>query len=216
MRIHSFFLPGGGTIRFQNTKRDTSNEPRVNGQIRIPEIRLVDEEGQQVGVVATSMAMEMARSRGLDLVEISPQARPPVCRIMDYGKYKYEQSKKAKIARQKQKLHQATLKEVQFRPKTDEHDYRFKVRNILKFLGNRDKVKVVLRFRGREMSHMDFGMKTLERVLEDLEGYAVVEQPPKQEGRTVVMILGPPAAGAPKPSEKKGPGAKKEIEKTEE
>ena len=151
----------------------------------------MDEEGEQVGVVATAIAMDMARERGLDLVEVSPNARPPVCRIMDFGKYKYEQSKKAKLARQKQKLHQITVKEVQFRPKTDEHDYRFKVRNILKFLGHRDKVKVVLRFRGREMSHMEFGMKTLERVLEDLDTYATVEQRPKQEGRNVVMILSP-------------------------
>jgi len=177
-------------IRPSNPKRDTQ-EPRVNGRIRISEVRLVDEEGQQVGVVATAVAMEMARERGLDLVEVSPNARPPVCRIMDFGKYKYELSKKAKIARQKQKLHQINVKEVQFRPKTDEHDYRFKVRNILKFLGNRDKVKVVLRFRGREMSHMDFGMKTIERVLEDLQDFAVVEQRPKQEGRNVVMILAP-------------------------
>ncbi len=177
-------------IRPNNPKRD-NQEPRVNGRIRIPEVRLVDEEGNQVGVVATAVAMDMARERGLDLVEVSPNARPPVCRIMDFGKYKYEQSKKAKLARQKQKAHQITVKEVQFRPKTDEHDYRFKVRNILKFLGHRDKVKVVLRFRGREMSHMEFGMKTLERVLEDLEDFAVVEQKPKQEGRNVVMILSP-------------------------
>jgi len=186
-------------IRPNNPKRDTQ-EPRVNGRIRIPEVRLVDDEGNQVGVVATAVAMDMARERGLDLVEVSPNARPPVCRIMDFGKYKYELSKKAKLARQKQKIHQITVKEVQFRPKTDEHDYRFKVRNILKFLGHRDKVKVVLRFRGREMSHMDFGMKTLERVLEDLEGLATVEQPPKQEGRNVVMILSP------------GPGIEKLIE----
>ncbi|MDP6419139.1 MAG: translation initiation factor IF-3 [Candidatus Krumholzibacteria bacterium] len=171
-------------------KKD-NQELRVNTRIRISEVRLVDEEGNQLGVIATSVALDMARSRGLDLVEVSPNARPPVCRIMEYGKYKYEQSKKAKLARQKQKLHQAALKEVQFRPKTDEHDYRFKVRNILRFLGHRDKVKVVLRFRGRELSHMEFGMKTMERILDDLKDLAIVEHPPKQEGRNVVMILGP-------------------------
>jgi translation initiation factor IF-3 len=161
----------------------------VNQRIRIPEIRLIDEEGTQVGIIATSMAMQMADERGLDLVEVSPNSRPPVCRIMDFGKYKYEQSKKAKEARKKQ--HQVIVKEVQFRPKTDEHDYQFKVRNIVRFLDHKDKVKVTLRFRGREMSHMDFAMQTFERLLVDLEEIAKVEQKPKVEGRTVVMVLSP-------------------------
>lgn len=157
--------------------------------IRIPEIRLVDEEGNQVGIVATAVAQQMAQERGLDLVEVSPNARPPVCKIMDYGRYKYEASKKAKAAKKKQ--HQAALKEVQFRPKIDDHDYQFKVRNILRFLQNKDKVKVVLRFKGREMSHMDVGMRTLDRILEDLEGLAQVEHAAKQEGRSIVMVLAP-------------------------
>ena len=131
----------------------------------------------------------MAQERGLDLVEVSPAARPPVCRIMDYGKFKYEQSKKAKEARKKQ--HQVTIKEVQFRPKTDEHDYQFKVKNIVRFLDHKDKVKVTLRFRGREMSHMDYAMKTFERILRELEDVAKVEQKPRVEGRTVVMYLSP-------------------------
>jgi translation initiation factor IF-3 len=133
--------------------------------------------------------MQMAQERGLDLVEVSPAARPPVCRIMDYGKFKYEQSKKAKEARKKQ--HQVTIKEVQFRPKTDEHDYQFKVKNIVRFLDHKDKVKVTLRFRGREMSHMDYAMKTFERILRELEDVAKVEQKPRVEGRTVVMYLSP-------------------------
>ncbi len=169
--------------------RRDSDEPRVNQRIRIPEIRLIDEEGNQVGIIATSIAMQMAEERGLDLVEVSPGSRPPVCRIMDFGKYKYEQSKKAKEARKKQ--HQVVVKEVQFRPKTDDHDYRFKVRNIIRFLDHKDKVKVTMRFRGREMSHMDFAMQTFNRMLEDLEDHAKVEQKPKVEGRTVVMILSP-------------------------
>ena len=169
--------------------RRDSDEPRVNQRIRIPEIRLIDEEGNQVGVVATAIAMQMAEERGLDLVEVAPNSRPPVCRIMDYGKYKYEQSKRAKEARKKQ--HQIVIKEVQFRPKTDEHDYRFKVRNIVRFIDHDFKVKVTMRFRGREMSHMDYAMQTFERLLEDLVDVAKVEQAPRQEGRTVVMMLTP-------------------------
>lgn len=161
----------------------------MNQRIRIPEIRLIDEEGNQVGIIATSVAMEMAKEKGLDLVEVSPGSRPPVCRIMDFGKFKYEQSKKAKEARKKQ--HQVVVKEVQFRPKTDDHDYLFKLRNIIRFLDHKDKVKVTLRFRGREMSHMDFAMQTFDRLLKDIVPYAKVEQKPKQEGRTVVMILSP-------------------------
>ncbi len=150
---------------------------------------MIDEEGTQVGIIATSIAMQMADERGLDLVEVSPNSRPPVCRIMDFGKYKYEMSKKAKEARKKQ--HQVIIKEVQFRPKTDDHDYQFKVRNIVRFLDHKDKVKVTLRFRGREMSHMDFAMQTFDRLLEDLQEVAKVEQRPKVEGRTVVMVLSP-------------------------
>ncbi|MCB1161522.1 MAG: translation initiation factor IF-3 [Candidatus Krumholzibacteriia bacterium] len=169
--------------------RRDSDEPRVNHRIRIPEIRLIDEEGNQVGIIATSVAMEMAQERGLDLVEVSPGSRPPVCRIMDFGKYKYEQSKKAKEARKKQ--HTVVVKEVQFRPKTDDHDYGFKLRNIIRFLEHKDKVKVTLRFRGREMSHMDFAMQTFQRLMADIAEHGKIEQEPKQEGRTVVMILAP-------------------------
>lgn len=161
----------------------------MNQRIRIPEIRLIDENGAQVGIIATAVAMEMAQERGLDLVEVSPASRPPVCRIMDFGKYKYEQSKKAKEARKKQ--HTVVIKEVQFRPKTDDHDYDFKVRNIIRFLEHKDKVKVTLRFRGREMSHMDFAMQTFDRLTADLAEHGKIEQEPKQEGRTVVMIVAP-------------------------
>ncbi len=161
----------------------------MNQRIRIPEIRLIDAEGNQVGIIATSVAMDMASEQGLDLVEVSPGSRPPVCRIMDFGKFKYEQSKKAKEARKKQ--HQVVVKEVQFRPKTDDHDYAFKLRNIIRFLGHKDKVKVTLRFRGREMSHMDFAMQTFARLLKDIVLHGKVEQRPKQEGRTMVMILSP-------------------------
>lgn len=162
---------------------------RLNEEINAPEVRLVGQEGEQLGVVRSSEAFALAERAGLDLVEIAPLAAPPVCRIMDYGKFKYQEAKKAHEAKQKQK--QVQIKEVKFRPGTDENDYQIKLRNMLRFLAEGDKVKVTLRFRGREMAHQEFGMRQLERVQQDLDASGQVEQMPKIEGRQMVMIVAP-------------------------
>jgi translation initiation factor IF-3 len=152
-------------------------------------VRLVAENGDQLGIVPTREALKMAEERDVDLVEIAPTAQPPVCKLMDYGKFKYREQKKAHEAKLKQK--QIHLKEIKFRPGTDEGDYQIKLRNLIRFLDEGDKAKVTLRFRGREMAHQEFGVRLLERVRNDLEPYAVVEQFPKLEGRQMVMVLGP-------------------------
>lgn len=169
--------------------RDTG--PRVNDRIRAPEIRLIGAEGENVGVVTPARAMDLAEQAGLDLVEISPNANPPVCKIMDYGKFKYEQQKRESEARKKQKI--IEVKEVKFRPNTDKHDYEVKMRNVFKFLENGDKVKVTLRFRGREMAHQDLGRDLLQRVAEDVKEIGKIENMPKMEGRQMVMMIGPAA-----------------------
>ncbi|MEO0911597.1 MAG: translation initiation factor IF-3 [Pseudomonadota bacterium] len=168
-------------------QRDTG--PRVNDRVRAPEIRLIGAEGENVGVVSPARGMELAEAAGLDLVEISPNASPPVCKIMDFGKFKYEQQKKESEARKKQKI--IEVKEVKFRPNTDTHDYEVKMRNVTKFLGNGDKVKVTLRFRGREMAHQELGRKLLERVAEDTTELGKVDSIPKMEGRQMVMMINP-------------------------
>ena len=161
----------------------------MNERIRAPEIRLIGAEGENVGVVSPARAMEMAADAGLDLVEISPNANPPVCKIMDFGKFKYEQQKRESEARKKQKI--IEVKEVKFRPNTDTHDYDVKMRNVFKFLENGDKVKVTLRFRGREMAHQNLGRELLERVAEDIKEVGKVENMPKMEGRQMIMMIGP-------------------------
>ncbi|MCK0138204.1 translation initiation factor IF-3 [Aliiroseovarius sp. F47248L] len=163
--------------------------PRVNERIKATEIRLIGAEGENVGVVTPAQAMVMAEEAGLDLVEISPNAAPPVCKIMDFGKFKYEQQKRESEARKKQKT--IEVKEVKFRPNTDTHDYDVKMRNVFKFLENGDKVKVTLRFRGREMAHQNLGRELLERVAEDTKDVGKVENMPKMEGRQMVMMIGP-------------------------
>jgi translation initiation factor IF-3 len=145
--------------------------------------------GEQIGIVSLASANKMAEEAEVDLVEIAPTAKPPVCRLMDYGKYKYQEAKKRHEAKLKQK--QIQVKEIKFRPGTDDADYQIKVRNLTRFLEEGDKAKVTLRFRGREMAHQEFGMRLLERVKADLEPYGVVEQMPKMEGRQMVMVLSP-------------------------
>ncbi|MDF0602859.1 translation initiation factor IF-3 [Psychromarinibacter sp. C21-152] len=167
--------------------RDTG--PRVNDRIRANEIRLIGPEGENVGVVTPQKGMALAEAAGLDLVEISPNASPPVCKIMDFGKYKYEQQKRESEARKKQKT--IEVKEVKFRPNTDVHDYDVKMRNVLRFLEAGDKVKVTLRFRGREMAHQNLGRELLERVADDVKEVGKVENMPKMEGRQMVMMIGP-------------------------
>ncbi len=152
-------------------------------------MRLVGEDGEQLGIVAVRDALKLAEERDVDLVEIAPLAQPPVCKLMDYGKFKYREQKKAHEAKLKQK--QIHLKEIKFRPGTDEGDYQIKLRNLIRFLDEGDKAKVTLRFRGREMAHQEFGVRLLERVRTDLEPYALVEQFPRLEGRQMVMVLGP-------------------------
>lgn len=147
------------------------------------------EEGEQLGIVSIAQAMQLAEEKELDLVEIAPTAKPPVCKLMDFGKFKYREAKKAHEAKQKQKNIQ--VKEVKFRPGTDEGDYKIKMRNLIKFLEDGDKAKVTLRFRGREMAHQEFGQRLLQRVRDDLEAYGVVEQWPKMEGRQLIMVIAP-------------------------
>jgi len=152
-------------------------------------VRLIDSDGTQVGIVSNRDALQKAQEAELDLVEIVPNANPPVCRIMDYGKFLFEENKKRNKAKKKQK--QVQLKEVKFRPGTDEGDYQVKLRNLIRFLEEGDKAKVTLRFRGREMAHQDLGRQLLRRVETDLSDYGTVEQRPKMEGRQMVMVLGP-------------------------
>jgi translation initiation factor IF-3 len=153
----------------------------------VPEIRLIDQDGENVGVVTPAAAVEMAEQVGLDLVEISPGANPPVCKIMDFGKFKYEQQKKAAEAKKKQKI--IEIKEVKFRPNIDTHDYEVKMRSVNKFLGEGDKVKVTLRFRGREMAHIELGRELLERIAKDVEDIGKIESMPKMEGRQMIMVV---------------------------
>ncbi len=163
--------------------------PRVNKEIASVQVRLIDEEGENVGVVATAMALERALEAGLDLVEISPGADPPVAKILDYGRFKYEDQKKKNEARKKQKI--IDVKEIKMRPNIDQHDYDVKLRSINRFIGEGDKVKVTLRFRGREMVHQELGLKVLNRVREQVDEIAKVEQFPKMEGRQMIMIVAP-------------------------
>jgi len=167
----------------------TEKSHRINGEIRIPEVRLIGVEGEQLGVTRIAEALQLAEQHDVDLVEIAPNAQPPVCRLMDYGKFKYQEQKRQHEARAKQKVIQ--VKEVKFRPGTDEGDYQVKLRNLKRFIEDGDKTKVTLRFRGREMSHQELGMRVLERVRDDLAEIGQVESMPKLEGRQMIMVLAP-------------------------
>ena len=167
----------------------SQEELRVNDRIRISPIRLIDDNGDQLGIVATDEARALAAERGLDVVEVAPNARPPVCRLMDYGKYKYEQARKAREAKKKQ--HVINVKEVKLRPKIETHDIEFKLRHARKFLEEGDKVKFTLMFRGREVTHPELGVRLLEQVKERLLDVAVVEADIRHEGRTMTMFLAP-------------------------
>jgi translation initiation factor IF-3 len=163
--------------------------PRVNEQIRVPKIRLIDENGEMVGVVTVPEGLRRAEAAGLDLVEVSPNAEPPVCKILNYGKYKYEMQKKAAEARKKQKI--IEVKEIKIRPTIEDHDYEVKLRAAKRFLEDEDKVKVTLRLRGREMAHIDLALQVLQRFKGDLADMAKVEQEPKMEGKQAIMMLVP-------------------------
>ena len=162
---------------------------RINGEVTAREVRLIGTDGEIIGIMSGREALKMAEEADTDLVEISPNATPPVCRLMDYGKFKYQEQKKAAEARAKQKIIQ--VKEIKLRPGTDENDYQVKIRNIKRFIEDGDKVKVTLRFRGREMAHQEIGMRQLERIREELAEMAQVESMPKLEGRQMVMMLAP-------------------------
>jgi translation initiation factor IF-3 len=181
---------GGVNIAISKfSRKPPKNRTNVNQNIRAREVRLIDPDGTQIGIVPTKQALATANEFGLDLVEISPNANPPVCKIMDYGRFKYEQTKKQQIAKKKQSTFQ--VKEIKVRPKTGEHDLQVKIGHIRKFLGKKDKVKVTVMFRGREITLSDTGRELLEKIAGDTEDLASVEQYPKFEGRTMIMVLAP-------------------------
>ena len=166
--------------------------------IRVREVSVISEDGEPLGTYPTREAMDMAREQDMDLVEVAPNAKPPVCRIMDYGKFKYRQSKRAHEAKKNQKI--IHLKEVKFRPNTDHHDYEFKLKHVLRFLEQGDKAKVVIFFKGREIQHPEAGQKILEKIAQECEEFGEIEQMPKREGRTLIMVLAP-----------KGPSKRKHV-----
>jgi translation initiation factor IF-3 len=176
-------------------RRPPERDPtRINDRIRVPEVRLIGDDGEQVGVLPTEQALEYARERDLDLVEVAAEARPPVCRVLDYSKYKYEQEQKQKAARKHQQ--QITIREIKFRPKIAQHDYDTKKGHVVRFLKHQDKVKITIMFRGREVTHPERGEQLLTRLAEELDDLAVVEQRPQQDGRNMTMMLAPGRAAA--------------------
>lgn len=190
---------GGPRGRFQQESFN-KDEHRVNERIRVPQVRLIDDQGQQVGVVSTVEALRMARDKGLDLIEIAPNVQPPVCKILDYGKFKFEKKKKEHAAKKKQVV--IKVKEVQLRPNTDSHDLDYKMRNVRNFLLEGDRAKICILYRGRETAHMAAGVQMLQGIAEKLADIATVEYAPKAEGRKLIMVLAPgkKAAPAPKPA----------------
>lgn len=202
------FAPRGPRYPRRDLSKFNTDEHRINERIRIPQVRLIDQDGNQVGVVDTTQALQMARDVGLDLVEISPNAAPPVCKILDYGKFKYEKKKKDHEAKKKQVV--VKVKEVQLRPNTDEHDIAYKFKNVRTFLEEGDKAKITMMFRGREVAYVENGRKLLARLIQELGDLAVVEATPKLEGKKLIMVLGPNPKHKPKPASKPAEGEKKE------
>jgi translation initiation factor IF-3 len=195
-----------------NTNVNKDDEPRVNSEIRAAEILLIDDQGNKLGVVSTSEALRLSEERELDLVEVAPLTNPPVCRILDYGKYRFQQQKRDKDARKKQK--NQSVKEIKMRPKIDQHDYGFKVRAIQSFLSDGHRVKVSIFFRGREMAFLDRGREVLNRVRGDVESFGKVETEPRMEGAYMRMMVSPVAA-SPSPKAQDQPKQKKQAEETE-
>lgn len=175
---------------------DRNKEPRVDRRIRVPEVLVIDSDGNKLGVLPTYEALKRAQEQGLNLVEVAPNSRPPVCRILDYGKYKYDQKQDQKRRKKNQIV--IDLKEVKFRPKVEKHDFEFKVRHCKRFLAQGDKVKATIMFRGRELAHTELGEVILKRLLAELEGKVVVESPPRLEGRNMSMLIAPKAGAWPK------------------
>ncbi len=188
-------------------ERDTT---RINERIRVPEVRVIGDDGTQIGVMKTEEALRYAQERDLDLVEVAPESKPPVCRVLDYSKYKYEQAQKQKAARKHQK--QIVIREIKFRPKIAEHDYATKKGHVERFLKHKDKVKITIMFRGREQSHPERGTMILDRLAGELEELAVIEQRPNLEGRNMTMVLGPSKAVLKGDFDKDGPGPDADAE----
>ena len=172
---------------FQRRTRDKG--PRSNNRISSPEVQVIDSDGENLGIMNTNEAITKAKNHGLDLIEIAPNANPPVCKIMDMGKYKYDAQKKANLAKKKQKI--VSLKEIKMRPVTETHDYEFKVKNAKKFISKGDKVKFTIKFKGREMQHLDIGKNLMNRIIDDTKDIAKVETQPKFEGKQMTMIIQP-------------------------
>jgi len=189
----------GGSIAFERGPR-RDDRTRVNERIRVREVRVIDEDGTQLGIMPPPQALAIARQKGLDLVEIAATANPPVCRIMDFGRYQYQEQKRARSAKKHQKV--IEVKEIKFRPKVDEHDYQFKKKHIERFLSDGDKVKATIFFRGREMAHPEIGRRILERLIDELADVAVAEASPRQEGNQMHTILSQ-KVGAKRPAPKK-------------
>jgi translation initiation factor IF-3 len=188
--VPAFFVAGSHVTQGRRSSIIKQNKTtRVNRMIKIPRVLVVDEEGNQLGILDTQEALTIAEDRGLDLVEVAPTARPPVCRIMDYGKFKYEQSKKARKARQQTVTQK--IKTIKFRPKTDDHDYNFKKKHIIAFLEAGNKVKVIMQFRGREISHLDLGLEFLNHLIDEITEYGQPESRPTREGRFITFLLAP-------------------------
>ena len=172
---------------FQRRTKDRG--PRSNNRISSPEVQVIGSDGENLGVIGTNEAISMARNQGLDLIEIAPNANPPVCKIMDMGKYKYDAQKKANLAKKKQKI--IALKEIKLRPGTETHDYNFKIKNAKKFISKGDKVKFTVKFKGREMQHTELGKELMNKIIEETKDIAKVESQPKFEGKQMVMIIQP-------------------------
>jgi translation initiation factor IF-3 len=194
---------GGSNPRDRGDRDANKDENRINERIRVPQVFLIDETGAQLGVYDTYIAIKMAKERGLDLVEVAPTARPPVCKILDYGKLKYTKKKKAAEAKKKQVV--VDVKEIQLRPRTEAHDFETKFRHIKEFLTRGDKVKITVMFRGREIAYSKQGFEMLERIVEGTKDIALVESPAKMEGRRIIMVIAPGKAKAATPTAPQGP-----------
>lgn len=213
IKTESIPIPGNGNkavrlIVFRSTDIAQERTHRINREIRVPQVRLTGVDGVQIGIVPTAEAIRMAMDADVDLVEVAPNAVPPVCRLMDYGKFRYQEQKRAQEIKSKQKVVQ--VKEVKFRPATDENDFQTKLRAVKRFLGDGDKAKITLRYRGREMAHQDIGMQVLNRLREELSEVAQVEQMPKLEGRQMIMVLAPRSKKKPVQKQAPAPAAKQE------
>ena len=204
--------PPHHTVR-QPTGGHISTELRINDRIRVPEVRLVGPNGETVGIVPTDQALKLAQEADLDLVEIAPQGRPPVCKLMDYGKFKYENAQKAREARRNQT--NVVIKEMKLRPKIDQHDYETKKGHVVRFLGAGDKVKITIMFRGREQHRPELGFRLLQRLAEDVSELGFVESSPKQDGRNMIMVLGPNRKKAEAKAEAKAAKETKAAERAE-